>query len=128
MGVAVTMVQPTEALDLAVINSAEDSNGGRRFAYTSGDQIHLSAEYVENYGGDVKTEIRGDLYHEMTYVLQWNGQGNAPDGLIEGVADYVRLTAGLAPSHWVKPGGGDRWDQGYDVTAYFLQYCESISS
>ncbi|KAH9307970.1 hypothetical protein KI387_035881, partial [Taxus chinensis] len=97
-------------------------------AYTSGDEIHLSANYVGNFGGDVKSEIRGVLYHEMTHVWQWNGQGNAPGGLIEGVADYVRLTAGLAPSHWVKPGGGDRWDQGYDVTAYFLQYCESISS
>ncbi|GLJ24694.1 hypothetical protein SUGI_0472610 [Cryptomeria japonica] len=97
-------------------------------AYTSGDQIHLSADYVGNYGGDVKAEIRGVLYHEMTHVWQWDGKGNAPSGLIEGIADYVRLTAGLAPSHWVKPGSGDKWDQGYDVTAYFLQYCESISS
>ncbi|GLJ24732.1 hypothetical protein SUGI_0472830 [Cryptomeria japonica] len=77
-------------------------------AYASGDEIHLSADYVGNYGGDVKAEIRGVLYHEMTHVWQWNGQGNAPSGLIEGVADYVRLTAGLAPSHWVKPGSGDK--------------------
>lgn len=89
----------------------------------------LSAQYVANYGGgDLKTEIRGVLYHEMTHVWQWNGQNNAPGGLIEGIADYVRLTAGLNPSHWVKPGSGDKWDQGYDVTAYFLQYCESVSS
>ncbi|GLJ24735.1 hypothetical protein SUGI_0472860 [Cryptomeria japonica] len=97
-------------------------------AYTSADEIHLSADYVGNYGGDVKAEIRGVLYHEMTHVWQWNGQGKAPGGLIEGIADYVRLTAGLAPSHWVKPGGGDKWDQGYDVTALFLQYCDSIRS
>ncbi|GLJ24740.1 hypothetical protein SUGI_0472970 [Cryptomeria japonica] len=95
-------------------------------AYASGDEIHLSAEYVGNYSGDVKTEIRGVLYHEMTHVWQWDGNGNAPGGFIEGFADYVRLTAGLAPSHWIKPGSGDRWDHGYDVTAYFLQYCESI--
>ncbi|GLJ24744.1 hypothetical protein SUGI_0473020 [Cryptomeria japonica] len=97
-------------------------------AYTSADEIHLSADYVGNYGGDVKAEIRGVLYHEMTHVWQWNGQGKAPSGLIEGIADYVRLTAGLAPSHWVKPGSGNKWDQGYDVTALFLQYCDSISS
>uniref|UniRef100_A0A0C9S800 TSA: Wollemia nobilis Ref_Wollemi_Transcript_12531_1084 transcribed RNA sequence n=1 Tax=Wollemia nobilis TaxID=56998 RepID=A0A0C9S800_9CONI len=97
-------------------------------AFTANDEIHLSSEYVASFQGDVKTEIRGVLYHEVTHVWQWSGNGNAPGGLIEGIADYVRLTAGLAPSHWVKPGGGDRWDQGYDVTAYFLQYCESVSS
>ncbi|GLJ24743.1 hypothetical protein SUGI_0473000 [Cryptomeria japonica] len=70
-------------------------------AYTSADEIYLSADYVGNYGGDVKAEIRGVLYHEMTHVWQWNGQGKAPGGLIEGIADYVRLTAGLAPSHWL---------------------------
>jgi len=97
-------------------------------AYTSNDQIHLRAEYVASYQGDVKTEITGVLYHEMTHVWQWNGNGNAPSGLIEGIADYVRLTAGFAPSHWVKPGSGDKWDQGYDVTAYFLQYCDTVAS
>ncbi|MQL10621.1 hypothetical protein EI010_25770, partial [Escherichia coli] len=35
-------------------------------AYTSNDQIHVSARYVGNYNGDVKTEITGVLYHEMT--------------------------------------------------------------
>ncbi|KAG5610710.1 hypothetical protein H5410_021991 [Solanum commersonii] len=34
--------------------------------------------------------------------------------------------AGLGPSHWVKPGQGDRWDQGCDVTAQFLSYCNSL--
>ncbi|CAI0445646.1 unnamed protein product [Linum tenue] len=42
------------------------------------------------------------------------------------MADYVRLKAGYAPSHWVGPGKGDRWDQGYDVTARFLEYCEGV--
>lgn len=97
-------------------------------AYASNDQIHLSAEYVANYQGDVKNEITGVLYHEMTHVWQWNGKGGAPSGLIEGIADYVRLTAGFAPSHWVKPGSGDKWDHGYDVTAYFLQYCDTVAS
>ncbi|KAF6137707.1 hypothetical protein GIB67_023641 [Kingdonia uniflora] len=55
-----------------------------------------------------------------------NGNGQTPGGLIEGVADFVRLRAGYAPSHWMKAGGGDRWDQGYDVTAKFLDYCNSL--
>ncbi|CAH1444951.1 unnamed protein product [Lactuca virosa] len=95
-------------------------------AYTSNDEIHVSANYIQGYSGDVKTEITGVLYHEMTHVWQWNGNGQAPGGLIEGIADYVRLKAGYAPSHWVKPGQGDRWDQGYDVTARFLDYCNGL--
>jgi len=49
--------------------------------------------------------------------------GSAPGGLIEGIADFVRLRAGLAPPHW-RPGRGERWDQGYDVTGYFLDWIE----
>ena len=30
------------------------------------------------------------------------------------------------PRHWVKLGQGDRWDQGCDVTALFLDYCNSL--
>ena len=59
-------------------------------------------------------------YTMKVHTWQWNGNGQStPGGLIEGIADYVRLKAGYAPSHWVKPGQGDRWDQGYDVTALF---------
>ncbi|KAL6964058.1 hypothetical protein U1Q18_035113 [Sarracenia purpurea var. burkii] len=80
-------------------------------AYTSNDEIHVSANYIGGYSGDVKAEITGVLYHEMTHVWQWNGNGQSPGGLIEGIADFVRLKAGYAPSHWVKPGratGGTR--------------------
>ncbi|XP_004304055.1 PREDICTED: uncharacterized protein LOC101291548 [Fragaria vesca subsp. vesca] len=96
-------------------------------AYASGGEIHVSASYIAGYSGDVKKEITGVLYHESTHVWQWNGNGQAiPGGLIEGIADFVRLRAGYAPSHWVQPGEGDRWDQGYDVTARFLDYCTSL--
>jgi len=96
-------------------------------AFTSNNEIHVSARYINGYSGNVKTEITGVLYHESTHIWQWNGNGQStPGGLIEGIADYVRLKAGYAPSHWVKPGQGDRWDQGYDVTARFLDYCNSL--
>ncbi|CAL4917299.1 unnamed protein product [Urochloa decumbens] len=111
--------KPVAAVTLAV----EDIGG---VAFTSGDGIHLSAKYVGGITGDVKKEVTGVLYHETTHVWQWNGQGQANGGLIEGIADYVRLKAGYAPGHWVKPGQGDRWDQGYDVTARFLDYCDSL--
>ncbi|CAN6287873.1 unnamed protein product [Urochloa humidicola] len=95
-------------------------------AFTSDDVITLSAQYVGNYSGDVKTEVTGVLFHETTHVWQWDGQGQANGGLIEGIADFVRLKAGYAPGHWVKPGQGDQWDQGYDVTARFLDYCNML--
>jgi hypothetical protein len=95
-------------------------------AYASNNEIHVSARYINGYSGDVKREITGVLYHEMTHIWQWNGNGLTPGGLIEGIADFVRLKAGYAPSHWVQPGQGDRWDQGYDVTARFLDYCNSL--
>ena len=50
--------------------------------------------------------------------------GTAPGGLIEGVADFVRLKAGLSPPHWRKEGGGD-WDAGYQHTGYFLDWVEN---
>ncbi|NP_001149395.1 uncharacterized protein LOC100283021 precursor [Zea mays] len=111
--------KPVDAVTLVV----EDIGG---VAFTSANGIHLSAQYVGGYSGDVKTEVTGVLYHETTHVWQWDGQGQANGGLIEGIADYVRLKAGYAPGHWVQPGQGDRWDQGYDVTARFLDYCDSL--
>ena len=101
----------------------EDIDG---VAYASNNEIHVSARYIGSYSGDVKREITGVLYHETTHIWQWNGNGQTPGGLIEGIADFVRLKAGYDPSHWVKPGGGNRWDQGYDVTARFLDYCNDL--
>ena len=97
-------------------------------AYASNNEIHVSARYINSYSGDVKREITGVLYHESTHIWQWNGNGQTPGGLIEGIADFVRLKAGYAASHWVQPGQGDKWDQGYDVTARFLDYCNGLKN
>ncbi|OAT04312.1 PBSP domain-containing protein [Blastomyces gilchristii SLH14081] len=55
---------------------------------------------------------------------------NPPSGLIEGIADFVRLKAGLVPPHWKrpmsKPERGGRWDQGYQITAFFLEWIEDV--
>ncbi|KAI9731176.1 MAG: hypothetical protein M1834_005369 [Cirrosporium novae-zelandiae] len=54
----------------------------------------------------VRHEILGVLTHEVVHTLQFNGKGSAPGGFIEGVADFVRLRAGLAPAHWGEPPVG----------------------
>ncbi|XP_047974729.1 uncharacterized protein LOC125216968 [Salvia hispanica] len=97
-------------------------------AYATGNQIHVSAGYIQFYVASVKNEFTGVLYYGMARVWQWDGNGKAPGGLTQGIADYARLKAGYAPSHWVKPGQGDRWDEGYDVTARFLNYCNGLKS
>ncbi|KAL6642895.1 hypothetical protein ACP70R_021076 [Stipagrostis hirtigluma subsp. patula] len=111
--------RPVDAVALVV----EDVGG---VAFTSNDTIHLSAQHVAGYSGDVRAEVAGVLYHETTHVWQWNGRGQANGGLVEGIADFVRLKAGYASWRWVQPGQGDRWDHGYDVTARFLDYCDSL--
>nr|CRX79239.1 hypothetical protein ls5931a1_00059 [Leucosporidium scottii] len=86
-------------------------------------EVHLSADYVAQVGGDsrrINHEIRGVLVHELVHVFQWNGHGSCPGGVIEGIADWVRLGADLGPPHWRE--GGDRWDAGYQTTAYFLAW------
>ncbi len=104
-------------------------------AYTTGKdtdddhkEIHFSLNYIHEVSrrlpqpGQSGAEIQGVLVHEMVHCWQWNGLGTAPGGLIEGIADFVRLKSGLSPPHWKK--GGENWDAGYQVTAYFLEWIE----
>ncbi|KAI9879295.1 MAG: hypothetical protein M1830_008946 [Pleopsidium flavum] len=100
-------------------------------AYTTGKdidddhkEVHFSTSYIEKIPAErKKDEILGVITHEMVHCWQWNAQGTAPGGLIEGVADWVRLKAGLAPPHWKREAGGD-WDAGYQHTGYFLDFLE----
>ena len=105
-------------------------------AYTTGleldhlhKEIHFSLEHIKNVSKEplrCRDEIIGVVTHEMVHVLQWNCKGSAPGGLIEGIADFVRLKAGLAPPHWrgAKDEIGEHWDDGYQKTAYFLDWLE----
>lgn len=87
-------------------------------------EIHLSTTYIQKIASKRKAdEILGVITHEMVHCWQWSAHGTASGGLIEGVADWVRLKAGLAPLHWTKELGG-KWDAGYQRTGYFLDYLE----
>ncbi|CAL1694567.1 unnamed protein product [Somion occarium] len=104
-------------------------------AHTTGTdiykEIHFSLDHIVNCSDRAKDEIEGVITHEVVHCFQHNGQGQAPSGFIEGVAvylisfflDWVRLRAGKAPPHW-KMRPAEKWDAGYDCTAYFLDWLE----
>ncbi|GAA5861100.1 hypothetical protein JCM3774_002190 [Rhodotorula dairenensis] len=97
-------------------------------------EIHLSVSYLAGVEERsrlkpelVALEIRGVVTHEMVHVFQHNGKGTVPGGVIEGIADWVRDRADLGAPHWhrSRPEQHDRWDQGYEKTAFFLSWLAS---
>ena len=104
-------------------------------AYTTGTEldddhkeINISADYIVKCargrpGASKRHELLGVVCHELVHCFQWNAGGTCPGGLIEGVADWVRLRAGLGAAHWRQQANGE-WDGGYQKTGYFLEWLE----
>lgn len=122
-------------------------------AYTTGTElddahkeIHVSLPYIQHCTSgpaakkDPLHELVGVLTHELVHCYQHTAPPDSensgesiprpPGGLIEGIADFVRLKAGLEPPHWQRPlSAADRppkWDMGYQHTAYFLAWLEDV--
>lgn len=86
-------------------------------------EIHLKLDYLASIEPErLRSEILGVVTHEMVHCWQWSN--NAPGGPIEGIADWVRLDAGLAPKG-AKRKKMEKWDQGYMDTAFFLDWLET---
>ena len=111
------ILKPMDGVAMTVGNELDDDH----------KEIHFSLNYIEavSKGNRTADEIRGVIVHEMVHVWQWNGKGKAPGGLIEGIADFIRLKAGYAPPHWSRKPGFT-WDSGYERTAYFLEWLEDV--
>lgn len=101
-------------------------------AYTTGNEldndhkeIHFSLKYIAGIKPEARQtdEITGVITHELVHCFQYNGHSTCPGGLIEGIADWVRLNCDLCPPHWKREADG-KWDAGYQKTAYFLEYLE----
>lgn len=100
-------------------------------AYTTGTdldsdhkEIHFNLNYITGIRNGYRDEMLGVICHELVHCFQWSAHGTCPGGLIEGIADWVRLRAGLAAKHWRRKAEGD-WDAGYQNTGYFLDYLET---
>lgn len=80
--------------------------------------------------GSVFDEIKGVIVHEMVHTMQFSAQGSCPGGLVEGIADWVRLQAGLVPPHWDRGDRGDRQNMyyGYQVTGTWQQDCMCVGA
>lgn len=90
---------------------------------TEHKELHLSASYIasldERFGGnsrEIEHEIKGVLLHELVHVFQYDAKGTIPGGLMEGIADWVRLKGGLGAGHWQEDPRGRDWDAGYEVS------------
>lgn len=135
-------IPPTRSVTIIL----QDFNG---VAYTNGTdldddhkEIHFSLSYIIhvcNNDAQPLAELKGVLTHELVHCYQHtapkddDAEGQVPrppGGLIEGIADFVRLKAGLGAAHWQKPKSAlDRasgWDAGYQHTAYFLSWLEDV--
>ena len=133
--------QVQNVLNLLYDNSPDSIQPGTRsvtfvlrpyqgLAYTTGidldedhKEIHINLDYLAKLKGDPRHEILGVICHELVHCFQWAAEGTCNGGLIEGIADYVRLNAGLSAKHWRQEAKG-KWDGGYQHTGYFLQYLE----
>ena len=71
-------------------------------------EIHFSLNYINSIhpAARLTDEITGVLTHELVHCYQWDAHGTCPGGLIEGVADWVRLNCDLSPPHWRKETEG----------------------
>ncbi|KAF8743680.1 hypothetical protein AX14_001212 [Amanita brunnescens Koide BX004] len=88
-------------------------------------EIHFSLDYIKSLSPAIApTEIEGVIVHEVVHCFQYNARGTCPGGLIEGIADFIRLRANFAPPHWREDRDG-KWDAGYEKTGYFLHWIEN---
>jgi hypothetical protein len=76
---------------------------------------------IADLGMDVAAEVEGILAHELTHGYQ-NSHAAPPSWLIEGIADSVRIKAGLHLLRTVKPGG--HWTDSYTTTAFFFVWLD----
>ncbi|KAI3702379.1 hypothetical protein L6452_28116 [Arctium lappa] len=125
------------AVDYRVINDAPTTPGGIRFTN------EIGIPYTKQIMGTINNFIWSVVFQQTnpsdqkqldfvnTYIVEFDGAeaiswGNNNINLIEGIADYTKLKANYAQDGFAKPGQGDRWDQGYDFTARFLEYCDGL--
>ncbi|KAF5951800.1 hypothetical protein HYC85_009744 [Camellia sinensis] len=114
--------------DVEVVHMVIDNYDGYvAITYIGACTTNVSAVFLNgDYGDNIKWSFTSLIYHEMTHIWQWYPP-MTPTGLIEDIADYTALKAKYyKPEFFARPGSGKRWDQGYSITARFLEYCDGL--
>lgn len=92
-------------------------------AATGGDRVAFSPEWFKKHPEDIDV-----VTHEIMHIVQAYGDGGGPWWVTEGIADYVRYKFGVdnAGAKWTLPNykEGQKYDNGYRVTARFLAWLE----
>ncbi|XP_071740359.1 uncharacterized protein [Rutidosis leptorrhynchoides] len=113
---------PMDHIEVLILENIVGGDG-----VASANHINVSAIFFQREP-DIKHGFRHLMSHEMTHCLQWNGEGTTPQMLVEGIADYTTLRAKTVDrARFEKPGDGEKWDQGYHITALFLEYCDTVT-
>ncbi|CAN1347016.1 hypothetical protein LINPERPRIM_LOCUS40959 [Linum perenne] len=115
----------TDRKDLRNVTVFIDQSSNHSLLPNCDDQFRIGVNYFSNLSSSAaaKREFAGIVHYYLTYAWAWNGRGKSPAGLISGTADYVRWKAGYGLERRFQGLVGERWDQGYEVTARFLDYC-----
>ncbi|CAN0880952.1 hypothetical protein LINGRAHAP2_LOCUS13944 [Linum grandiflorum] len=117
---------PLERKNVSIISLViQDMPENSPPSYTK-NEIHVNANFLGSYKGNIRREFVGIVYHHVASIWQWNGVGEAPKGLVSGIAEFARMDARYGTSQKVRPGDGNRWDQGDGVTCRFLEYCNQM--
>lgn len=92
-------------------------------AATGGDRVSFSPDWFKKHPEDIDV-----VTHEIMHIVQAYGDGGGPWWVTEGIADYVRYKCGVdnAGAKWTLPNykEGQKYDNGYRVTARFLAWLE----
>lgn len=118
----------TEVRNLTQINVVIENFEGVSETYSVGTEatIHMSSRYLQQVADaqrDVREEVSGILYYQVTNMYQSDdGDGITLSWLVEGVANYVRHTAGYLPDGERHKGG--KYDDGNTTTGFFLVWLD----
>ena len=119
----------SEVKQLTQINVVIENYDGvsETFSSGTGATIHLSSRHLQDVsdaGGSVANELANIFYYHATNMYQYDdGDGVATAWLVQGVANYVRHSAGYLDDGERRHGG--TYDAGGTTTGFFLVWLDS---
>ncbi|CAL5378995.1 unnamed protein product [Camellia sinensis] len=133
--IALAALQSIAAVQFDVDNIDKATPGGVRFTNEIGVEFaKQTMETTTNFIWKLyeeNTDIDRKDYQRVLMVIE-NYQGaeagdtTTPSTSVCGIVDYTVFKASYYAPDYAEPSVGNRWDEGYGVTAQFLEYCDSI--